>query len=102
MKSFIFLYNGPATPADASHEGWPEWFQSVGDDLVDLGSPMSDGFVVHPGGSTSDAATSLNGYSVVRANDRDEVLELLRGHPLLSEGSEYVIEVFVVPRKSEG
>jgi hypothetical protein len=99
MKSFILLYSGPATPADASHEGWPEWFQRVGDDLVDLGSPMADGFVVHPDGSTSEKATSLNGYSIVRANDREQVLELLRGHPLLVDGSEYTVEVFEVPRK---
>ncbi len=100
MKSFILLYNGPATPRDATHEGWPEWFQSVGDDLVDLGSPMTNGFVVHADGTTSETPTSLNGYSIVRADDRDEILERLTGHPLRAPGSPYTIEVFEVPRKS--
>jgi hypothetical protein len=100
VKSFILLYNGPATTPDATHEGWPEWFQSVGDDLVDLGSPMANGFVVHPDGTTSETPTSLNGYSIVRADDRNDVLERLRSHPLLFEGSPYAVEVFEVPRKS--
>jgi hypothetical protein len=46
MKSFILLYAGPPTPPDASHEGWPEWLQGLGDKLVDQGSPMTAGFVV--------------------------------------------------------
>src|SRR5262249_5723480 len=45
MKSFIVIYSGPPTPPDASHEGWQEWFQGLGDRLVDLGSPMLNGFV---------------------------------------------------------
>jgi hypothetical protein len=26
MCKFMLLYVGPATPPDASHEGWPDWF----------------------------------------------------------------------------
>ena len=86
MKSFILLYSGPKTPLGASHEGWPEWFQGIGDRLVDMGSPMANGFVVHADGTTSDAAASFNGYSIVRANDRDDALERVREHPFLAGG----------------
>ena len=96
--SLILLYKGPATPADASHEGWSEWFQSLGDKLVDMGSPMANGFVVHADGTTSQRASSLNGYSVIRAEDDEEALELVKKHPFLAGGSEYTIEVFEVPR----
>jgi hypothetical protein len=99
MRSFILLYNGPTTPPGASHEGWPEWFQSVGDKLVDTGSPMARGFVIHSDGTTSDTAASFNGYSIIRAEDRDGVLDIVRGHPFLVAGSEYTIEAFDVPRK---
>ncbi len=99
MKSFILLYNGPATPADASHAGWQEWFQGIAERLVDMGSPMFNGFAVHADGTASDTATSLNGYSVVRAEDRAEILALLRDHPFLAGGREYTIDVFEVPRK---
>jgi hypothetical protein len=99
MKRFLLLYSGPPAPPDASHEGWPEWFGKAGDALVDLGSPMVNGFVIHHDGSTSDDAASLDGYSVIQAEDRSEVLDLVSDHPLLALGSEYTIEVFEVPRK---
>jgi hypothetical protein len=99
MRSFILLYSGPTTPPGASHEGWPEWFQGIGDKLVDMGSPMASGFVIHSDGTTSDTAGSFNGYSIIRAEDRDEALDLVRGHPFLAAGSEYTVEVFDVPRK---
>jgi hypothetical protein len=99
MPSFMLLYNGPPTPAGASHEGWPEWFQSLGDKLVDKGSPMTAGFVTHSDGATSDTAASLNGYSIIRADDRDAVRDLVRRHPFLAAGSEYRIDVFEVPAK---
>jgi hypothetical protein len=99
MTSLILLYRGPATPPGASHEGWPEWFQRTGDKLVDKGSPMANGFVLHADGTTTTTATSLNGYSIIRADDRDQALELLRNHPFLAPGREYAIEVFEVPDK---
>ena len=99
VKSFILLYNGPTTPPEVSHEGWPEWFQSIGDKLNDVGSPMANGFVVHSDGTTSDNATSFNGYSIIRAEDRDEVLDVVRDHPFLAVGGQYTIEVFDVPSK---
>lgn len=86
MKSFMLLYRGPATPPGASHEGWPEWFGRLGDRLVDIGSPM-----VGEG--------DLNGFSIIRAKDRDEALELVRDHPFLAGGAEYGIDVYEVPRK---
>jgi YCII-related domain-containing protein len=99
MTSFMLLYNGPPTPPEATHEGWPEWFQSLGDKLVDQGSPMTAGFVVHGDGTTSDKPVSLNGYSIIRAEDQDEVRDLLRTHPFLTAGSEYSIDVFALPAK---
>lgn len=41
----------------------------------------------------------MNGYGIVEAEDRRAAVELLRDHPLLALGGEYVIEVFEVPRR---
>jgi hypothetical protein len=101
MTSFILLYSGPPTPPGASHEGWPEWFQGVGERLVEIGSPMADGFVVHSDGTTSDAAASLNGYSIIQAEDRDEAIELVRNHPFLAAGSDYAIQVSTCRRRQQ-
>ena len=99
MTTYMLLYVGPPTDPDASHEGWPEWFQSLGDKLVDIGSPMTSGFAVQGDGMTTETAANLNGYSLVRAEDRSVVQDLLRTHPLLAGGSRYRIDVFEVPRK---
>jgi hypothetical protein len=96
---FLLLYKGPPAPPDASHEGWPEWFEKIGEALVDLGSPMKNGFVLHGDGSTSDDASRLNGYSIIQAECRSEALDLVRDHPLTALGGGHVIEVFEVPRR---
>jgi hypothetical protein len=99
MKRFLMLYSGPPAPPDASHEGWPEWFDKAGGAVVDVGSPMANGVVLHADGSTSDQAAPLRGYGLIQAEDRDEAIELVRDHPLLAAGPGYTIELFEVPRK---
>jgi hypothetical protein len=100
MTTFLLLYHGPATPPDASHQGWPEWFQALGDQLVDMGSPMTDRFVVRSDSATSDDAASFNGYSLIRADNREEAVAALGSHPFLRGGDDYTIQVFKVPAKS--
>ena len=99
MKRFLMLYSGPPAPPNPSHEGWPEWFRKLGDALVEVGSPMKNGVVLHADGSTSDEAAPLRGYGVIQAESGAEALELLRDHPLLALGPEYTIELFEVPRR---
>ena len=97
MTRFMVLYVGPPTSADASHEGWPAWFDKLGDKLVDKGSPMSNGLALHGDGSTSRSATHLNGYSIIQAEDMDEALGLVKDHPYLAQGREYSIEAYLLP-----
>jgi len=94
MKQFLLLYKGPATPPEASHEGWPQWFQKLGEHFVDRGGPMSHGYSLHGDGSTDNRATPLNGYSIIQAAEKEEALRLLQDHPYLSFGNEYTVEMF--------
>ena len=94
MGRFMLLYVGPATRPNASHEGWPEWFAKLGDRLIDRGSPMAGGRVLHADGSTSGSTTRLNGYSIVRAEDLKDVLSLVQDHPYQALGGEYSIEAY--------
>jgi hypothetical protein len=81
MNCYLLLYKGPATPPGVSHEGWPEWFAQAGEAVVDRGSPM------------------VNGCSIINAEDRDRVADLLKDHPFLTYGPEYTIEVFELPNR---
>jgi hypothetical protein len=96
VRNFILLYNGPPAPPNPSHEGWPEWFQRAGDKLVDKGSPMSNGFVIHADGTTTNTPSSLDGYSIIQAEDREHALGLVQDHPFLALGTEYTVEVFEI------
>jgi hypothetical protein len=100
MKRFLLLYSGPPTPPDAQHQGWPEWFTGLGDALVDVGSPLANGFALRADGSESGDASRFNGFSVIEAESRREAVELLRTHPLLALGADYAIEVFELGRGS--
>jgi len=95
MRKFILFYKGPATPPGASHEKWPAWFNKLGDKLVDKGSPLANGLVLHGDGSTSNSATEFNGYSIIQAKNVSAVISLVKDHPFLSLGNgEYRVEIF--------
>lgn len=102
MAKFILLYNGPATPMEQMTEeqgkktmaGWQAWMSKVGPALVDVGSPMANGKVVVDDGSTA-TATDLNGYSIIEAENMDRALQLVDGHPFLSDRTgHFSVEVF--------
>lgn len=98
MMKFLILYKGPATPPDASHAGWPEWFAKVGNRLTDMGSPMRHGLTI-----TSDAVTEstlpLNSYGIIDADSDEMLQDLLRDHPYTALGDGYSIEAFEIPKK---
>jgi hypothetical protein len=99
MTRYLLLYKGPVTPPGVSHEGWPEWFAEAGEAVVDVGSPMVNGFVVLGDGSIRGEAAYRNGYSIVQADDQVGVAALLKDHPFLGYGPGYTVEVFELPNR---
>jgi hypothetical protein len=95
---FLLLYRGPATAPTDSHAAWPDWFNRIGDALVSVGSPMENGRSVRSDGSASESAASLNGFSIIEAEDAEAARELLGDHPLFAAGEDYTIEIFEIPR----
>jgi hypothetical protein len=99
MKKYMLLYKGPATPPGASHEKWPVWFNKIGENLVSIGSPINQGFVLHSDGSKDNSATNFNGYSIIQAKNINTVKNLVKDHPFLSLGTaEYSVEIFELAR----
>ena len=96
MKRFIIFYTGHATPPDASHAGWPEWFDQAGDALADRGSALVNGLSVAHGVATP-SGLAVNGYSMLQAESLDELRPLIDAHPYLAQGNGYSIEVFELP-----
>jgi hypothetical protein len=46
---------------------------------------------------TPSITDTLNGYSVIQAEDIDQVLSLAGAHPYLNQGHEYSIEIYSLP-----
>ena len=104
MKTFMLLYKGPATPVEAMTPeqvqaimaNWKEWMGGVGDALTDVGAPLANGEAVVDDGSTG-AATQLNGYSLVQADDMAVAKALVDGHPFLSDSTgDFSVEIHEV------
>ena len=102
MSKFILLYNGPATPIDQMTDAdkqkmqvdWKNWMDGVGSALADMGSPMGNGRSVVDDGSTG-KVLELSGYSILEADNIDEAVKLVNGHPFLVDKSgKFSVEVF--------
>jgi hypothetical protein len=104
MKKFMLLYNGPATPADqmdpekaeAVMADWGEWMDKLGSAMVEMGQPMDPRMAksVVDDGSTG-KPLQLSGYSIIQAESLDAAVELVDGHPFLSDQTgDFSVEVF--------
>jgi hypothetical protein len=102
MSQYIMIYKGESTDtADMTEEQasevmakWGAWIGTVGEALVDIGSPLGQGVSLVDDGSTT-APVALAGYSIVEAANLEAAQDLADGHPFLSEGAgNFAIEIF--------
>jgi hypothetical protein len=88
VSRFLVLYRAPvsareqlasSTPEQqqAGMELWQEWMGKAGPAITDLGAPLGDGVMVRDGDAYVDAA----GFSILEADSREGVMDLLRDHP---------------------
>lgn len=90
MSKFVVLYLAPAgawtemapEQRQKEMEAWMAWAARCGDQLVDMGSPLSGGQRLTASGS-GPSGTDVTGYSMLEATDMAEAKALLDGHPHL-------------------
>ena len=93
MKRFIVIYHATGkaaekmanvTPEEAKKgmEPWFAWKEKVGAGMVDMGTPLGNGMKVTKDGITP-SDKGVVGYSILQANNMDEAVEMLKGHPHL-------------------
>ena len=102
MSKFVFIYHAPTTPAEATPPSpeqmeavmgaWNAWAGTVGDGMVDFGTPLAGGVRVTTDG-TSPSTREVAGYSIIEASDLDAALELAKSHPHLNMPGGCEIEV---------
>ena len=100
MKNFLVqYYSAPedmakmatATPEEkaAGMKPWMDWKDAMGDNLVNMGSPLMPAENIK-GGSAKSTAT---GYSIIQATDMTAAKAMLANHPHLQWSEKSAIEI---------
>lgn len=92
MANYLLVYHGGSMP-ESPEEGqkvmqaWTDWFERLGDALVDGGNPVSEVRTIANNGTVSEGGINpSSGYSVIKADSLDAAVALAKGCPLLNGG----------------
>jgi len=102
MAKYVLVFMGGRRPA-SEEEGqlvtaaWAEWFESLGDAVVDHGNPFGPSKTVGQNDMIQDGASGATGYAIIRADNFDGAVGYSRLCPhLQAEGTIEVYETFDV------
>ena len=86
MKKFLFLYCGHEAITQEIMDAWSNWFESIGDSIVDSGSPLGPGRErTHNGiNDLPQDKESIGGYSIINAKDMDEAESIAKTNPMIT------------------
>ena len=95
MANYVLVYKG-GRPAggnpEAAMAAWGQWFGTLGAAVVDGGNPFGPSKTVGGSGVSDGAASSLTGYSVLKADSLTAATALAKGCPVLAGGG--TVEVY--------
>ena len=103
MPSFLVTYHGGGMPEgeEARQQAMADFGAWVGQGiagLADPGAPLGPSMTVSGDGVRSGAADGpLGGYSVLRADDMDSAVALVRDHPFVKRGGSLTVFESVAP-----
>jgi len=86
MKKFVIFHYGFETPTQQIMDAWNKWFASIGDKIVDPGSPLGPGREISRSG-TKDlpmGSGSLTGYTVINADSIDAAEQIAKRCPMIT------------------
>lgn len=94
-KRFLIIYHAPIDAMEQTMNASPEemakgmalwkaWAKRAGSKLTDLGAPLVNGKRLHSNGSSAPSNKDVTGYSLLEADDWEELEDLLSGHPHIS------------------
>lgn len=99
MPNFIIAYHGSTKP-ESPEEGakqmqrWQAWLEGLGDAVVNPGTPLKNNHIVSAEGTNhEEGANRFNGFSVVKADNMEQALEMAKACPYLEMGTIEVAEM---------
>ncbi len=86
MEKFVFITVGFETPTPEVMEAWNNWFASIGDKIVDSGSPLGPGREITRSGTKELplGMESLTGYTIINAENMDEAEKIAQDSPIIT------------------
>ena len=103
MPNFLVTYHGGGMPEgeEARQQAMADfgaWVGRTGDALADPGAPLGPAMTVSSDGvRPGDTDGRVNGYSVLRADDMDSAVALVRDHPFVKRGGSLQVTAAVSP-----
>ncbi len=85
-KQFLVLQYGFEPPTPEIEKAWGNWFASIADWMVDIGSPLVVGPEISHAGTKELrlGMDSLAGYSIISAESLDEAEAIAKDCPMIS------------------
>jgi hypothetical protein len=86
MRKYMMLYYGYEKPTPEIMDNWNKWFASLGDKLVEPGSPFRSGREITLNGSVDLPLNmeAITGYCIISAENMDEAERLAQGCPIIA------------------
>jgi len=104
MPQYIIVYlggNQPSTPEEGKQHfsKYMAWLSSLGDAVVSPANPLKDTSTINPDGTiTTGGATTMSGYTIIKAEAMDAALTMAKTCPFLDiGGSLEVSELMEMP-----
>lgn len=86
MKKFVFLHYGFEKPTPEIMTAWGKWFESMKDNILDMGGHFSGGREISKAGirDLPLGQESITGFTVVSADSLEDAERMARSNPYIS------------------
>jgi hypothetical protein len=103
MARFLVTYHGGKMPADDTGReqamaAFAQWVEQTGQALIDPGAPLGPAKTVTSAAVTDGpAAGTLDGYSIIDADNINTAVKLVAKHPFVERGGSLQVSPAVAP-----
>lgn len=86
MKKFVLLHYGFEKPTPEIMTAWGKWFESMKDNILDMGGHFSGGREISKAGirDLPLGQESITGFTVVSADSLEDAERMARSNPYIS------------------
>ena len=102
MPTYLVTYHGAGGPPPSPEAreqmmaAFGAWVASVGDHMIDPGAPLGPAKSVSSDG-VSNSGPGIGGYSLIKADDLDTAVGLVKNHPFVGRGGTLQVSEAVAP-----